>query len=574
MKNKGREKNILGRAFIKRNVKFLLIPILFIGIYSLIQLILPIIIGNFIDGLTNSEYIKKLMQLVIVYAVLSVALFIANMCKGYYGEKSAWFITDRIRIEMLEKNVSRGQTFYNCYTPGDVLEIMENDIEIIESFIIDTCIPVMVDILILFGIYIYFFYKSVVIGACFFVFSMFIFALIYIIQKKESDCITEERKQSTKLTSFWSEVISLRKEINVMGSKSAIIDKIEILMQELKKRIVSKQIYLYRVWTCTLLALVIINVFSFTLGGYFYFKRYISFGTVYLMYSFSNMLRDPMEKMQMYIQNCLIAKESIKRISNMLSFEDKISSGEVSIEDLNHILVKDVSHKFNEKLVLENISFEICENEKIGIFGDSGSGKSTLCKILCKLYEIQEGEIKLNKHNIQDIDINSLRNTFAYVTASEQVYSSSLKDNLDMFSQKPIAEIANRIDKYNLRKFLKILKDDDIYQKLQEELDVELLSIGERQLINIMRLFFCDKKIIIYDEAAANIDENIENEYFELLEKIIKSHMAIIVTHNVERLSKCDKIIAMRNGSIIESGYREELQNDRKSLYYKYSQRK
>ena len=133
------------------------------------------------------------------------------------------------------------------------------------------------------------------------------------------------------------------------------------------------------------------------------------------------------------------------------------------------------------------------------------------------------------------------------MTAGEQIFKASLKDNLDMFSNLDFETVLSIIKDNGLEFLLGINESDDICEKLNSELDKDKLSSGQKQLINLIRLFFSEKDFVIFDEAAASISEDIEKEYFELLDKISKKHILIIITHNVKRLEKCDKILMLNN---------------------------
>lgn len=398
--------------------------------------------------------------------------------------------------------------------------------------------------------------------------------MIYFVQKQQSDAILKEREQATRVTSFIGEIITIKKEINVMNASNEVVARMDKVFEKLKEYKVKKQNYLYRIWTCTLLAILVVNVISFVGGGFFYSKRIISFGFVYVIYSYGNMLKSPLENMQNYIQSYMMAKESIGRINDIISFDDEISKGHLCLEKkISSIKVENVFHKFGNDYALQNINFEIGNAEKLGIFGGSGSGKSTLCKILCKLYEIQEGNVFINDINIKEIYTENLRKHIGYLTAGEQIFKASLKDNLDMFSNLDFETVLSIIKDNGLEFFLGINKSDDICEKLNSELNKDKLSSGQKQLINLIRLFFSEKDFVIFDEAAASISEDIEKEYFELLDKISKKHILIIITHNVERLEKCDKILMLNNGNVQEYGLRSVLEKDPNSYYYKYSRR-
>lgn len=554
------------------NFVYLIIPILCCGFYTAIQLTLPIMVEKFIDIIAYGG--SEGETIIYMYSGLILFLVVVKLLKGYSEKEVALKITDKIRYKLLEKSLLKGQVFYNRYSVGDILEVAEKDIDIIDGFIVNTIIPVLVDLFTLIGIFIFFFIKNVYLGLGSVLITIAVSIMIYFVQKQQSDAILKEREQATRVTSFIGEIITIKKEINVMNASNEVVARMDKVFEKLKEYKVKKQNYLYRIWTCTLLAILVVNVISFVGGGFFYSKRIISFGFVYVIYSYGNMLKSPLENMQNYIQSYMMAKESIGRINDIISFDDEISKGHLCLEKkISSIKVENVFHKFGNDYALQNINFEIGNAEKLGIFGGSGSGKSTLCKILCKLYEIQEGNVFINDVNIKEIYTENLRKHIGYLTAGEQIFKASLKDNLDMFSNLDFETVLSIIKDNGLEFFLGINKSDDICEKLNSELDKDKLSSGQKQLINLIRLFFSEKDFVIFDEAAASISEDIEKEYYELLDKISKKHILIIITHNVERLEKCDKILMLNNGNMQEYGLRSVLEKDPNSYYYKYSRR-
>ena len=554
------------------NFVYLIIPILCCGFYTAIQLTLPIMVEKFIDIIAYGG--SEGETIIYMYSGLILFLVVVKLLKGYSEKEAALKITDKIRYKLLEKSLLKGQVFYNRYSVGEIVEVAEKDIDIIDGFIVNTIIPVLVDLFTLIGIFIFFFIKNVYLGVGSVLITIAVSIMIYFIQKQQSDAILKEREQATRVTSFIGEIITIKKEINVMNASNEVVARMDKVFEKLKEYKVKKQNYLYRIWTCTLVAILVVNVISFVGGGFFYSKRIISFGFVYVIYSYGNMLKSPLENMQNYIQSYMMAKESIGRINDIISFDDEISKGHLCLKKkISSIKVENVFHKFGNDYALQNINFEIGNAEKLGIFGGSGSGKSTLCKILCKLYEIQEGNVFINDINIKEIYTENLRKHIGYLTAGEQIFKASLKDNLDMFSNLDFETVLSIIKDNGLEFFLGINKSDDICEKLNSELDKDKLSSGQKQLINLIRLFFSEKDFVIFDEAAASISEDIEKEYYELLDKISKKHILIIITHNVERLEKCDKILMLNDGNVQEYGLRSVLEKDPNSYYYKYSRR-
>lgn len=317
------------------NFVYLIIPILCCGFYTAIQLTLPIMVEKFIDIIAYGG--SEGETIIYMYSGLILFLVVVKLLKGYSEKEAALKITDKIRYTLLEKSLLKGQAFYNRYSVGDILEVAEKDIDIIDGFIVNTIIPVLVDLFTLIGIFIFFFIKNVYLGMGSVLITIAVSIMIYFVQKQQSDAILKEREQATRVTSFIGEIITIKKEINVMSASNEVVTRMDKVFEKLKEYKVKKQNYLYRIWTCTLVAILVVNVISFVGGGFFYSKRIITFGFVYVIYSYGNMLKSPLENMQNYIQSYMMAKESIGRINDIISFDDEISKGHLCLEKKNII---------------------------------------------------------------------------------------------------------------------------------------------------------------------------------------------------------------------------------------------
>lgn len=566
----------LVKYVLAKNKWNILFASLMLGTYTVLRLFPAAIIERFINKMSNGfANPDDLTKLAVFYFTLTLLIYVADMAKNYSSRKIAWRITDYLRVKLLVKSVRMGQSFYNQYGVGDIIENLDGDINVLETFVTITLVPVLVDTLSLISVIAVFFYTNVVLGLCFTVFCLITFLLLFFMQRIDSDAVAAEREARAGLASFWAEVVLLRKEIKLLRKEQNIFDRINTLMTLLKHRQIRKQRYLYRIWTTSLFTLALGNVISLLIGGSLLLLGVIKIGTVFLVYSYSNMLKSPMEQMQYHLQNWTAAKSSYTRLCEMYEFDDCINDGELSVTGrLGTVQVMNVSHQFGGIIALRNINFELRVNEKLGIIGESGSGKSTISKLICKMYPLQVGEIYLFGKDIRKICVEDLRRNIAYVTASEQVFSDTLKNNLDMRSLLTNEEIEDIIRKHRLEKFFHTYEGYSISEKLENVVKPERLSVGERQILNMLRLFFCDKKIVIFDEAIANVDQSIEEDFFDLFDLVVGQRTTIMITHNVERLAKCDMILALANGEVVEYGTPQDLMNNIDSMYYRYSRRR
>ncbi|MCM8833161.1 MAG: ABC transporter ATP-binding protein/permease, partial [Candidatus Omnitrophica bacterium] len=215
--------------------------------------------------------------------------------------------------------------------------------------------------------------------------------------------------------------------------------------------------------------------------------------------------------------------------------------------------------------VLKNISFKIEPGEVVGIVGKSGSGKTTIVNLLCKFYDIQEGEILIDGKDIREIPSYELRKQIGLVLQEPFTFRGTIAENISY--GKPDAtfeEIIHSAKIANAHEF--IMKLPNAYDTLLGERGAGL-SGGEKQRITIARAVLCDPPILILDEATSSVDTESEKKIQEALSFLWKGRTTIIIAHRLSTLKESDKIIVLDSGKIVEIGNHNELM-ERKGIYY------
>jgi ATP-binding cassette subfamily B protein len=231
--------------------------------------------------------------------------------------------------------------------------------------------------------------------------------------------------------------------------------------------------------------------------------------------------------------------------------------------DLNKVTF---SYDEGESMVLDDFSLSIQPNECIAIVGETGSGKTTIISLISRLYDIQEGSIKIDGQDIRNVTLSSLRKSIGVVLQEPFLFSESVRYNLCYGKEASNKEIKN---------VLNLISAEFVYD-LPDGLDTKVgerggrLSLGQRQLISFGRALITDPKIILLDEATSSIDPQAELRIQRALSRMLENRTSIIIAHRLSTVRAADRIIVLHAGKIIEEGTFDDLLTQKGEFYTLY----
>jgi len=250
------------------------------------------------------------------------------------------------------------------------------------------------------------------------------------------------------------------------------------------------------------------------------------------------------------------------RVFKVLDTNEKISDNGISgIQDIKgSIVFQNVNFSYKaDEWVLKNLNFEIEAGKMLALVGGTGAGKTSIVSVLNRFYEIDSGNITIDKININEISLNSLRGNIALIQQEVFLFSDSILNNITLFditiSKERVIKAAKEI---GVDVFINSLPGN--YDHVVAERGVTLSS-GQRQLIAFLRVYVRDPKILILDEATASIDTATEELLQSALEKLANDRTTIVIAHRLSTIVNADKILYLEAGRILESGTHYELLN-------------
>lgn len=304
--------------------------------------------------------------------------------------------------------------------------------------------------------------------------------------------------------------------------------------------------------------------------GLKYMYPALSIGVIVALTTYSTKFWSPIEYLSSNLNSIMDASTYLERIFELLDEPVVIEEKKNALTELKegNIEFKDVSFGYNEEIpVLKNVNLNIPAGSKVGLVGKTGCGKSTILNLISRFYDINKGEILIDKENIKNYKLSTLRGNISMMLQDNYLFSRSIYENLTLGANIPLKEV---------RKICKLLDIDEMILSYEKGYDTILLnnasniSSGERQLLCIARIMIQNPKILILDEATSNIDLKTEKKITKALELVMKNRTTILVAHRLSTVKNCDKIVLIKNGQIKEEGTHQELMKKQGEYYNLY----
>lgn len=295
----------------------------------------------------------------------------------------------------------------------------------------------------------------------------------------------------------------------------------------------------------------------------------VSVGTFTAFAAYLTMFWQPIHNLSNFYNQLVTNIAGAERIFEILDTPPAIADDEgvtqmPSIQ--GEVTFEHVNFSYDDKVkVLDDVSFTIKPGETIALVGATGAGKSTIVNLISRFYDVQEGTVKIDGHDVKKVSIESLRRQMGIMTQDNFLFSGTIKDNirygkLDATDEEIIAAA-------------KAVNAHDFIMKLDRGYDTELLerggglSIGQKQLLAFARTMVSDPKILILDEATSSIDTKTELLVQEGIEHLLAGRTSFVIAHRLSTIQKADRIFVVEDGRIVEEGNARQLM-DKKGIYY------
>lgn len=512
--------------------------------------------------------IKLIIKLGISYVIVNVVRAIATFYEDFSENNLQRNIEADYREKIFIKLQNMKQIEIDHLNAGSILENVLNDTkEIARYWTMGLDRSYTGGVLRLVGCLVVLMYLNVPIICVTLLIYAIGFVLAFVFQKKSLQFMEHKRKINSEILNFSNEQINGFETIKSLNAQRQricelknLLGNYESVVNQLEKNI--------RIYTCVYEYIIsFVLVVTILMGGIGIVKGIVSYGTLIILARYISSPKIYARWVIEGFQYRNISRISYQKVLEILEKQEEDWETGEELPAVREIEFKDIHFSYNEnQKVLKGISLAVNQNEKVALIGRTGSGKTSFVNLLCRFYDLEEGQILINGRDYREFSIQSLRDKIGYIMQKVVIFEGTILENIN-YANKDIAkeEIVEICRKLNLHE--KIMQFENGYDTVIDN-ETDLFSNGEKQMLGFARVMVENPDIIILDEATASLSYKSEMLVRKATEEITKNKISFIIAHRLSTIKNCDKILFMQDGKIIESGNHEELMQ-KQGEYYK-----
>ncbi len=551
----------LGKMALPCKNLYIAIFVLF-WVNSAVMLLSPEIQKRMInDAITNPNgEMRVLLIFVLLTALCNILTTAVTVVRRIVSVKASNTLVRDMRREVYTKLQKMGIGKLEAKKTGDMMQRINRDTMRIGNFIQNIGIMAVNEI-VLFGsvavvLFAYNWKMAILILLPMPFVSMIIGRVHHEVRRRYH---TQWRKVD-KMTSKLNDILNGMRVVKAFGREKWAVEEFSNVACEVKEQSIDNDRFSGTLWPVVRFLVGFGSYFILLYGGSLVVDEKLLLGDLMQFSTYASYLYNRLDWFSMFPRHLSEAATSAQRVFEVLDEEsDYDGEGDkICPEIKGDIVFEDVTFGYKSyRSVIKNFSLHVKEGEMIGLVGHSGAGKSTLINLLMRLYDVDEGSIKINGININDIDKAYYKHNLGIVLQESYLFAGSILSNICY--AKPDATVDDVI------RAAKIANAHDFIMRLPNGYDTYVgekgyrLSGGERQRIAIARAVISDPKILILDEATASVDTETEAQIQEALGRLIKGRTTFAIAHRLSTLKNADRLVVLEEGRIAEVGTHKEL---------------
>lgn len=515
--------------------------------------------SNDLKVLRQNDF-KGILKAGILFLLLLFSGFFLNLADTWLLQKMGQQIVYKLREETFTHIHSLSLSFFNTTLVGKLVTRVSNDTEAVNELFSTILVKLFKNVVKIIGYAVVMLSINVKMAGISFLLLPLVAILTFVFRHLSRKAYQITRNKITELNTFLSEHISGMKLIQIFAREKEKYSEFEGKSMELYRanfrEIMTFAIFRPSIYLVSVIAMILV----IRTGSLSVLNGSLSLGTLFVFITYISSFFEPIQELSEQLGTLQSSIASAEKIFSVLDVKPEIVSpaDPAPVNILGEIEFRHVWFAYKEEnYILKDVSFVIHPGEKAAFVGATGAGKSTILNLIGRYFDIQKGQILIDGIDIHEIDLDVLRGAIGQVQQDVFIFTGDIKSNISLNNEA--------ISPDDVRRAAEIVNADPFIQKLPHGYDEPVtergstLSAGQRQLLSFARTLAYDPKILVLDEATANIDTETETLITQALARLMDGRTTIMVAHRLSTIQHADKIIVMHHGEIKESGTHQEL---------------
>ena len=547
-------------SFLKKHNKSMALGLVLVTVISVLAIVKPIVSGSIVDDvITAGDYplLPGLIALLILITILrGVLRYWSQVIFETCSQDVLYSLRDTVYRQLLQEDFS----FYNKKRTGDLLSRQTGDMDAIRHFIAFVIYQVYENVFLFFFALVMIFTVSWKLALCMCVVLPFALLVTLSQTKNGRPCFQKIREQFSSLNTFVQENVSGNRVVKAFSKEDYEIGKFnkendgyrdaELAAAEIWTKYVPQFEFLSNMLTVILMLVGSIMVIqdSMTLGNYVTINGYLW------------MLMNPLRQIGWRINDIQRFTTSVEKIYATYSEEPAVKHPKKAIpcqKLQGDVEFRNVSYSADDEDIIHNVSFRVKSGQTVGILGSTGSGKSTIMNLLCRFYDVTDGEVLVDGQNVKNLDLYNLRQNIGMAMQDVFLFSDTVEGNIAYSKPDcPFEEVQRAAIMADADGFIREMPDG--YDTIVGERGVGL-SGGQKQRISLARALLKQPSILILDDTTSAVDMETESYIQQQLNKIEHACTIFIVAYRISSIKDADLILVLNDGKIVEQGTHDTL---------------
>ena len=560
-------------GFLKKYRLVIVIGLVLMTVIVACAIVNPYISGMIVDDVIQGGAYDLLPKLIGIMLAVTAVRAILRYATQMMFETCSQGVLYRMRDAVYRKLLQEDFAFYNRNRTGDLMSRQTGDMDAIRHFVAFVIYTVYENILMFIFALVMIFMVNVKLALCMMAVLPFCLFTTYLQSKHVKPRFHECRQSFSSLNAFVQENISGNRVVKAFAKEEYEKEKFE--KENDKYR--AAELGAASIW-CRFVPIFellsnLLMVVLILYGGYQVICGEMTLGNLVTVNGYLWMLSNPLRFAGWWVNDVQRFITSVEKIYDTYSKEPDVKKPKKGIkrkEMQGNIVFRNVSYEVEGEDIIHNISFSVEKGQTVGILGSTGAGKSTIMNLLCRFYDVTEGEVLVDGIDVKNWDLHDLRDNIGMAMQDVFLFSDTIEGNIAY--GKPdctFEEVKEAAVMSDANLFIKAMPDG--YQTIVGERGVGL-SGGQKQRISLARALLKKPSILILDDTTSAVDMETESYIQEQLKKLGRKHTVFVIAYRISSIKDADVIFVMDEGRIVERGNHESLlkQNGYYATVYKH----